>query len=170
MANPKKEVMIYTQDFTNTEKTIARSNIGAIGPIEVTWGKSTSNKSISWSTTDSGNSFNKVIGNLGLTAAGKYLVFFDAMISSSTNTGYLRILVNTGEGTAGRHFGNSVRVFLPYDPYTLDHRAGSVSGCIYTHAANAADAATLCLAVNNDRYAADTSIIVRECNWKIMKV
>lgn len=169
MAN-KKEVMVYTQDFTDTEKAIARENIGAIGPLAVTFGNSESDKQISWSTTDSGTSFNKVIGNLGLTEAGKYLVFFDAMIRSSTNTGYLRILVNTGEGTTGRHFGNSIRVYLPHDPYTPNYRAGSVSGCIYTHAANKADAATLCLAVNNDRNAVNESITVRIANWKIMKV
>lgn len=170
MANKKAEVMVYPQSFTQTEKAIARSNIGAIGPLEVTWGNSASYKQISWSTTDSGNSFNKVIGNLGLTEAGNYLVFFDAMISSSTNTGSLRILVNTGEGTAGRHYGNNVRVFLPTDPYTPNHREGSVSGCIYTSAINNADAAKLCLAVNNDMYAADTSITVRIANWKIMRV
>lgn len=101
MSSKKSEVMIYPQTFTQTEKAIARSNIGAIGPLEVTWGNSAGYKTISWSTADSGNSFNKVIGNLGLTEAGNYLVFFDAMIASSTNSGELRILVNTGEGTAG---------------------------------------------------------------------
>lgn len=170
MSNPKKEVMVYTQSFTPTEKTIARSNIGAIGPLEVTWGNSTSYKSISWSATDSGNSFNKVIGNLGLTEAGNYMVFFDAKITSSDNTGQLRILVNTGEGTAGRHFGNSVRVFLPADLYTLDYREGSVSGCIFTQASNNADAATLCLAVNNSFNAVNSSITIEIANWKILKV
>lgn len=170
MANTKKEVMVYQQSFTTTEKTIARSNIGAIGPLQVTWGNSAYNKSISWSTADSGSGFNKVIGNLGLTEAGNYLVFFDAMIASSTNTGDLRILVNTGEGTLGRHFGNNVRAFLPKDPIHSNFREGSVSGCIFTHASNNADAATLCLAVNNDMVAVNSSITVRIANWKILKV
>ena len=169
MAN-KKEVMVYPQSFTPTEKTIARSNIGAIGPLEVTWGNSTSYKQISWSSTDSGNSFNKVIGNLGLTKAGNYLVFFDAKINSSDNTGNLRILVNTGEGTAGRHYGNHVRVFLPIDPIQTNYRTGSVSGCIFTQASNNADAATLCLAVNNGLNAVNSSITIEIANWKILKV
>lgn len=169
MAN-KKEVMVFPQSFTDTEKAIARENIGAIGPLEVTVGNSETNKSISWSTADSGNGFNKVIGNLGLTEGGKYLVFFDAKITSTTNTGYLRIKVNAGEGTAGRYFGNSVRVFLPLDPNIPNHREGSASGCIFTQAIDNADAATLCLAVDNMYVAVKESITVQIANWKILKV
>lgn len=166
----KNEVMIYPQAFTPTEKAIARNNIGAIGPLEVSWGNSAYYKQISWSTTDSGNSFNKVIGNLGLTEAGNYLVFFDAKINSSDNTGNLRILVNTGEGTAGCHYGNHVRVFLPIDPINTNYRTGSVSGCIFTHASDNADAATLCLAVNNGMTAVNSHITIEIANWKILKV
>ena len=169
MAN-KKEVMVYPQTFSTGEKAIARQNIGAIGPLEVKYGNSTSYKSISWSPTDSGNGFNKVIGNLGLSNAGDYLVFFDAKISSTTNTGWLNILVNTGEGTAGRYYGNNVRVFLPLDPLIPNHREGSVSGCIYTTATNSTDAATLCLAVNNGLNAINESITIEIANWKILKV
>ena len=158
------------QDFTEAEKERARNNIGAIGPLEVKYGNSTSFKSISWSTTNSGNGFNKVIGNLGLTKAGDYLVFFDAKITSSTNTGWLNILVNTGEGTGGRYYGNNVRVFLPLDPNSPNHREGSVSGCIYTTATNSADASTLCLAINNGLNAINESITIEIANWKILKV
>lgn len=158
------------QDFTEAEKERARNNIGAIGTLEVKYGNSTSYKSISWSTTNSGNGFNKVIGNLGLTEGGNYLVFFDAKIDSNTNTGWLKILVNTGEGTGGRHFGNNVRVFLPADPINTNHREGSVSGCIYTSAANSVDAATLCLAVNNMDNAINDHITIEIANWKILKV
>lgn len=170
MTKQYKVVANITQDFSPKEKEQARENIGAIGPLEVKWGNSATNKQISWSSTDSGNSFNKVIGNLGLTTGGKYLVFFDALITSSTNAGWLRILVNTGEGTAGRHFGNSVRVFLPLDPNTPNYREGSVSGCIYTQAANSADAITLCLAVDNMLTAQNQRITIRSANWKILKV
>lgn len=166
----KLEVMVIPQEFTETEKEIARNNIGAVGQLEVKWGNSTSLKQISWSTTDSGHSFNKVIGNLGLTKAGKYLVFFDAKITSNTNTGWLRMLVNTGEGTGGRYFGNSVRVFLPLDPIHANHREGSVSGCIFTQAIDDEDAATLCLAIDNMYNAVSESITIEAANWKVLKV
>lgn len=171
MANKQMKVTAeLVQDFTEAEKERARNNIGAIGPLEVKYGNSTSNKTISWSTTNSGNGFNKVIGNLGLTEGGNYLVFFDAKITSNTNTGWLNILVNTGEGTLGRHYGNNVRVFLPEDTITPNRREGSVSGCIYTTASNSTDAATLCLAVHNGMNAKNESITIEIANWKILKV
>lgn len=99
MAN-KKEVMVYTQAFTTTERAIARSNIGAAAPTQViSYGPT--GTTLTFHSYDSGGGRNKAICNANLTEGGTYLLNYNFMCraNSPTELSHMIIGLNAGDGT-----------------------------------------------------------------------
>ena len=101
MATKKKaEVMIYPQSFTQTEKTIARSNIGAAAPLSViSYGPT--GTTLTFKPTDSGGGVNKAICNANLTEAGNYMLNYNFVCHANSPTELYNMIIglNTGDGT-----------------------------------------------------------------------
>lgn len=96
----KKEVMVYTQSFTPTEKAVARSNIGAAAPTQViSYGPT--GATLVFKPSDSGGGFNKAICNANLTEAGTYLLNYNFICHANEPTQLYNMIIglNTGDGT-----------------------------------------------------------------------
>lgn len=168
----KKEVMVYPQAFTTTEKTIARSNIGAPAPTQViSYGPT--GATLVFKPSDSGGGHNKAICNANLTEAGTYLLNYNFLChANSPNQLYNMIIgLNSGDGTYmfQGSSSNYLALVARYAEYSSQD-ANSCAGSLILSAPTKAFAETVHFAMGVD---ADVQSIqtlyIDYFSWNIIK-
>lgn len=171
MSNPKKEIMVYTQAFTTTEKTIARSNIGAAAPTQViSYGPT--GATLVFKASDTGADKIKAICNANLTEAGTYLLNYNFMChaNSPTELSHMIIGLNTGDGTY--MFQGSSSNYLTLVPLYESHSqyGNSCAGSLILSASTKAIAETVHFAMKPwQDVTSQQTLYIDYFSWNIIK-
>jgi hypothetical protein len=172
MAHPKKEIMVYTQAFTPTEKAIARSNIGAPAPTQViSYGPT--GATLVFKPSDSGGGFNKAICNANLTDAGTYLLNYNFVCHANEPSQLYNMIIglNTGDGTY--MFQGSSSNYLALVARTAEYsseRTNSCAGSLILSAPTKAFAENVHFAMRVDASVqSQQTLYIDYFSWNILK-
>lgn len=168
----KKEVMVYSQSFTTTEKTIARSNIGAAAPISpVSYGPT--GATLVFKSTDTGAGKIKVICNANLTEAGNYILNYNFVChANAPNQLYNMIIgLNTGDGTYMISGASSNYVALLSRNEYHNEDANSCSGSLILTASTKAIAESVHFAMKSSTdVTSQQKLYIDYFSWNILKL
>lgn len=171
MSNPKKEVMIYSQAFTPTEKAVARSNIGAAAPTQViSYGPT--GATLVFKPSDSGGGFNKAICNANLTEAGTYLLNYNFICHANEPTQLHNMIIglNTGDGTYMFQGSSSNYLALVTRDENASERTNSCAGSLILSASTKAVAETVHFAMRvNASVQSQQTLYIDYFSWNIIK-
>lgn len=168
MAN-KKEVMVYTQAFSPTEKAIARSNIGASAPIlPISYGPT--GATLVFKSTDSGGGVNKAICNANLTEGGNYLLNYNFICHANEPSQLWNMIIglNTGDGTYMIQGASSNYVSIM--PRNSSERGNSGAGSLILSAPTNAFAATVHFAMRSHVSESQQTLYIDYFSWNILKL
>lgn len=172
MANPKKEVMVYQQSFSPTEKAVARSNIGAAAPTQViSYGPT--GATLVFKPSDSGGGHNKAICNANLTEAGTYLLNYNFICHSNEPTQLWNMIIglNSGDGTYMFQGSSSNYVVLvARNAEYSSEKCNSCAGSLILSASTKAVAETVHFAMRVDASVQSIqTLYIDYFSWNIIK-